>query len=204
MGLARRFAEQLARPQGVGGRLLGSAMDIANRKPTQLAVDMLAPQDGEHILDAGCGTGAGLAEVLRRADCAVTGIDPSDTMLASARRRLGPSAHLVRAGLEALSFPDGTFDAALLLNVLYFCDEDGRMTANLRRVLRPGGRLVAYVTHRDTMLDWPFAQEGLHRLFDRDRLIDALAAGGFARDRICVQETSITRSVRGLIACAER
>lgn len=204
MGLARRFAEQLARPNGVGGRLLGGAMDIANRRPTRLSVDLLDPQDGERILDAGCGTGAGIAEVLRRADCAVTGVDPSETMLASARRRLPSSAELVRTGLEALPFRPGEFDAALLLNVLYFCDEEGRMLANLRRVLKPGGRLVAYVTHRDTMLDWPFAREGLHRLFDRESLVAALTAGGFAQGRICVHEASITRSVKGLIACAER
>jgi len=204
MGVARHFAEQLARPHGVGGRLLGSAMDIANRKPTQLAIDLLDPRNGECILDAGCGTGAGLAEVRRRAHCAVTGVDPSDTMLASARRRLGPCAELVRAGLEELPFRSGEFDAALLLNVLYFCDEEGRMVTNLRRVIKPGGRLVAYVTHRDTMLDWPFAREGLHRLFDRESLVAALAAGGFAQGRICVHEANITRSVKGLIACAER
>ena len=204
MGLARRFAEQLAHPQGAGGRLLGSAMDIANRKPTRLAVDLLDPHDGERILDAGCGTGAALSEVLRRARCTATGIDPSDTMLASARRRLGSGVELMRGRLQELPLPGETFDAALLLNVLYFCDSEGRMGANLRRVLKPGGRLVAYVTHRDTMKAWPFAHEGLHRLFDAKELTDALAHGGFARKRICVHEMAITRSVRGLLAYAEK
>ena len=204
MGLARRFAEQLAHPQGAGGRLLGSAMDIANRKPTRLAVDLLDPRDGERVLDAGCGTGAGLAEVLRRARCIATGIDPSETMIASAQRRLGSGVQFVQARLQELPLPDETFDAALLLNVLYFSDSEGRMVANLRRVLKPGGRLVAYVTHRDTMNSWPFAHEGLHRLFDAKELADALADGGFARERICVHELAITRSVRGLLAYAEK
>ena len=202
MGLARRFAEQLAHPQGAGGLLLGGAMDIANRKPTRLAVDLLDPQDGERILDAGCGTGAALAAMLRRARCAVTGVDPSDTMLASARRRLGARAELVRARLQELPLDDGTFDAALLLNVLYFCDSESHMVANLRRVLKPGGRLVVYVTHRDTMQAWPFAHEGLHRLFDAKDLTDALVRGGFARERICVHEIAVTRSVSGLLAYA--
>ena len=36
MNLARRFAQQLARPRGLAGRLIGNAMDVANRRPTRL------------------------------------------------------------------------------------------------------------------------------------------------------------------------
>ncbi len=204
MRLTRNFAEQLARPNGWAGRLLGSAMDIANRWPTRLAIDMLNPLDGERILDGGCGTGAAMAGLLRRAPCQVTGIDPSETMLEAARCRLGGKTVLHCAGLEDMPFPDASFDAALVLNVLYFCDQEGRMLANLRRVLKPGGRLVAYVTHRETMENWPFARLGVHRLFDEGELADALVAGGFARERISVHGTAITRSVKGLLACAQR
>ncbi len=209
MRWTRRFAEQLARPHGWVGQALGTAMDLANRKPTRLAVDLLAPSAGERVLDAGCGTGAAMAEALRRAPCHATGIDPSRTMLRAAERRLSGTRFkgrtaLRHAGLEHLPFADGSFDAALILNVLYFCDADGRMIANLRRALKPGGRLVAYVTHRDTMKDWSFAREGVHRLFDETELVDALAAGGFARERIWVHGVPITRSVLGLLAHAER
>ena len=38
----------------------------------------------------------------------------------------------------------------------------------------PGGRLVAYVTHRETMEHWAFARAGLHRLFDAAGLAAAL------------------------------
>ncbi len=205
MNLAHRFARQLARPAGAAGRLLGGAMDIANRKPTRLAVDLLDPRPGEAVIDAGCGTGAAMAQVLRRARCRATGIDPSPTMLRAARRRLGDSgAELVQAGLEDLPFADASFDAALALNVLYFCDARGAMLGNLRRVLKPGGRLVAYVTHRETMENWPFARAGLHRLYDAGELADALHDAGFARERIAVQEVAITRKVRGLLARAVR
>lgn len=204
MSFARNFAEQLARPSGWAGRLLGGAMDVANRRPTQLAVELLDPRCGEHILDVGCGTGAALAGVLRRAACHVTGVDPSDTMLQAAQRRLGDRAALLPVGIEDLPFGEATFDAALALNVLYFSDSEGDMLANLRRVLKPGGRLVAYVTHRDTMENWPFARQGLHRLFDEEELVDAFVAGGFARENIYVHGRAITRSVRGLLAYAER
>ncbi|MCB2079685.1 MAG: methyltransferase domain-containing protein [Novosphingobium sp.] len=204
MAFARKFAEQLARPTGSAGRLLGRAMDIANRKPTRLAVEMLAPRAGEHILDAGCGTGAAMAEVLGRANCRLTGIDPSPTMLLAAGKRLGNSVTLASGAIGKLPFEERTFDAALALNVLYFCDAEGRMLADLRRTLRPGGRCVAYVTHRDTMQHWPFARQGLHRLFDGPALSAMFEAAGFAREQIQVHEMPITRSVRGLLAYAER
>ena len=209
MSFARGFAEQLALPNGWAGRLLGKAMDLANRGPTRLAVELLDPRPGQEILDAGCGTGAALAKVLGRTDCRVTGIDPSRTMLKAAERRLGREwrdarASLHCAGLESLPFADATFDGALVLNVLYFCDQEGQMLANLKRVLKPGGRLVAYVTHRETMQNWPFARAGLHRLFDERELVDLLADGGFARGRISVHRVAVTRSVKGLLAVAER
>ena len=202
MNLARRFAQQLARPTGVAGRLIGSAMDVANRRPTRLALDLLAARPGERVLDAGCGTGAALAALLAQTDVTASGVDPSRTMLATARRRLGPDVDLTAVAIEALPHADGAFDAVLALNVLYFASHDGAMIRQLHRVLRPGGRLVAYVTHRDSMVQWPFARQGVHRLYDGAELASALAEGGFAPGRICVQEAAITASVTGLLASA--
>jgi ubiquinone/menaquinone biosynthesis C-methylase UbiE len=208
-GFSGHLAAQLALPVGTVGRLLGGAMDLANRRPTRLAVDLLEPRPGERLLDAGCGTGAAMAAVLRRAPCRVSGADPSHAMLIAAERRLrrkwlGRAADLHCAGLDNLPFADHEFDAALLLNVLYFCDYDGQMLANLHRVLRPGGRIVAYVTHRDTMQHWAFAQTGYHRLFDEAELTRAFVLGGFAPNRICVHAVPIARGVKGLLARVER
>ncbi|MCJ2178288.1 class I SAM-dependent methyltransferase [Novosphingobium album (ex Hu et al. 2023)] len=204
MTFARQLAQQLAHPSGMAGRVLGSAMDVVNRRPLSLAVDMLAPAPGEAILDAGCGTGAAMAEMLVRAPCRVTGVDASETMLLAARRKLGSKVTCAQASLEDLPFDDASFDAVLALNVLYFNDAGNGMLRSLHRVLRPGGRLVAYVTDRDSMAGWSFAREGLHRLYDADALHDALVASGFACERGKVHEVAITRSVRGVIACGRR
>jgi len=198
--LAPLLARQLAHPQGIAGRALGKAMDFANRRPTRSAIDRLAPQGGERIIDAGCGTGAAIALLHKRAACRAVGIDPSAAMLASARARLGADADVHLASLGSLPFADATFDAALALNMLYFCDEGGAMLGDLRRVLRPGGRLVAYVTHRATMERWPFASAGYHRLFDAGELALAFQQGGFASSSIVIEERAMTRSVRGLFA----
>lgn len=183
---------------------MGSAMDVANRRPVRTAIDRLQPQDGERILDVGCGTGAALKTILKRARCDLFGVDPSPAMLAAARGKLGGYAQLSDASLGALPFPDRAFDAALALNMLYFCDHEGTMLADLYRVLRPGGRLVAYVTHRDTMDGWAFANAGYHRLYDAGELSAALELGGFAIGSIVIHEACVAPGVRGLFATAFR
>lgn len=201
-GFARNLARQLARPTGWVGRLLGGAMDFANRAPTRIAVELLDPRAGEHILDVGCGTGAAAAALLRRTVCHVTGIDRSQTMVLAARRRLGDRAKFHRYAIEDLPHSFSGFDGALALNVLYFADLKGRMIGRVKEALRPGGRLVVYVTHRNSMERWAFAREGFHRLYDEFDLVAALECGGFARDGISVQSVPIARSVTGLFAIA--
>jgi len=204
MTLAKRLAQQLARPHGIAGKLLGAAMDVVNRRPLELAVNLLDPQDGECVLDAGCGTGAAMAAMLRRAACSMTGADASATMLGAARHRLGDRADYALSRLEDLPFAPGTFHAVLALNVLYFDGAGQPMLRELHRLLRPGGRLVAYVTDKASMAGWAFARQGLHRLYDADELTEAFAVAGFAQDAIEVQDVPISRGVTGLLAKATR
>lgn len=204
MTFAQAFARQLARPAGLGGRLLAPVMDFANRTPTRIALDLLAPVAGEAILDAGCGTGAALQALLARADCQVTGVDFSETMIAAGRRRLPSTARLLVAPLEQLPFADCSFDAVMALNVLYFADRENSMISEMRRVLRPGGRFVAYVTEDTSMEQWPFVGAGLHRLYDAPALETALAESGFAAGSIRVHAIPVAGSVIGLFAEATR
>lgn len=204
MGFAAGLARQLAHPAGRTGRWLGNAMDIANRRPLRMAIDRLAITAGEDVLDAGCGTGAAMATLRRAHPASLTGVDQSDTMLAMARRSLGGDARLIPGDLAALPVEDGTIDAALALNTLYFDNDRHDFASELHRVLRPGGRVVAYVTHRSTMAKWSFTRAGLHRLYDAGTLRAAFVAGGFAADAIDVQEVAVTRAVRGLICLARR
>ncbi|MFB9834458.1 class I SAM-dependent methyltransferase [Actinoallomurus acaciae] len=102
---------------------------------------------GRRILDAGCGSGP-LSAALRDRGAVVTGIDASAGMLALARRRLGDDAALHVADLrDPLPFDDGTFDDVVASLVLHYLEDWGPTLAELRRVLRPGGRLIASVDH---------------------------------------------------------
>jgi SAM-dependent methyltransferase len=111
---------------------------------------------GRRILDAGCGSGP-LMAALRDQGAIVTGFDKSAGMLELARRRLGDDADLQVADLSSpLPFPDGTFDDVIASLVLHYLEDWGPALAELRRVLKPGGRLIVSVDH-------PFAVNIMHR-----------------------------------------
>ena len=111
---------------------------------------------GRRILDAGCGSGP-LFAALRDRGAIVTGIDKSAGMLEQARRRLGDDADLQVAELGGpLPFPDDTFDDVTACLVLHYLEDWGPALAGLRRVLKPGGRLIVSVNH-------PFSENRWHR-----------------------------------------
>lgn len=102
---------------------------------------------GRRILDAGCGSGP-LSAALRDRGADVTGIDASAGMLSLARRRLGDDAALHVADLsDPLPFADGAFDDVVSSLVLHYLEDWGPTLAEIRRVLKPGGRLIASVDH---------------------------------------------------------
>ncbi len=203
-----RIGRQLATPEGRGGRLVGRLMVWLNRTPNQRAIDELAPRPGESILEVGFGPGDGLREILRCAPgCRLAGIDKSPQMLAMAgkrSRRALAEGHLdLRVGsTERLPWPDASFDAVLAVNVAYFFDEAGLTMRELTRVLNPGGRLVIYVTDRETMRRWPFAGPQTHRTFDRPALEAMLAQGAFQPEGIGISELRLPLGMRGWIAVA--
>jgi demethylmenaquinone methyltransferase/2-methoxy-6-polyprenyl-1,4-benzoquinol methylase len=94
---------------------------------------------GDRVLDACCGTGDfALADV--RAGGRVTGLDFSDRMLERARAK-SSAVEWIQGDALALPFEDGSFDAATVGFGVRNLEDLERGLAELRRVLRPGGRL---------------------------------------------------------------
>lgn len=102
---------------------------------------------GRRILDAGCGSGP-LSAALGAKGAVVTGFDSSPAMLELARQRLGESADLHLADLSRpLPFADDSFDDVVASLVLHYLEDWSAPLAELRRVLKPGGRLILSVNH---------------------------------------------------------
>ncbi len=102
---------------------------------------------GHRVLDGGCGSGP-LIEDLRAGGAVVTGFDSSPAMVDLARKRLGDDADLLVADIgQPLPFPDAAFDDVVVSLVLHYLRDWTAPLRELRRVLRPGGRLLLAVNH---------------------------------------------------------
>jgi demethylmenaquinone methyltransferase/2-methoxy-6-polyprenyl-1,4-benzoquinol methylase len=121
--------------------------DVMNRVMT-LGLDLrwrrlgarTAVRPGDEVLDAACGTGDFAVADKRAGASRVVGLDFSERMLERARRK-APALEWVEGDLLALPFADGSFDAATVGFGVRNVDDLERGLAELRRVLRPGGRL---------------------------------------------------------------
>jgi ubiquinone/menaquinone biosynthesis C-methylase UbiE len=123
----------------------------ATYRPVHDAVlGALAAEPCPRVLDIGCGTGR-LAERLLAAPTvrSVVGCDFSAGMLAHAAERLAPAARastatvtLVRGDATRLPFADAAFDAAVSTEAFHWFPDQDAALRELRRVLRPGGRLL--------------------------------------------------------------
>lgn len=110
-------------------------------------VELAGDVQGRRVLDAGCGSGP-LAAALRDRGALASGFDVSPGMLALARERLGEEADLLVADLgDRLPYDDDAFDVVVCSLALHYLKDWHAPLTELRRVLRPGGRLVISVPH---------------------------------------------------------
>jgi SAM-dependent methyltransferase len=142
-----------------------------------LALRSFVPWQG-HGLEIGVGTGrfAGPLGV-------PVGLDPSEAMLARAGAR---GIKTVKGTAEALPFPDGSFDYALIVTTICFVDSTDRMLAEAHRVLRPDGKLVIGFIDRESGLGQTYFEHQAESVFYREAVFysaaevgELLRVGGF-------------------------
>jgi arsenite methyltransferase len=136
---------------------------VEQRRATR---ELLALRPGETVLDIGSGPGFLADEMAAEVgpDGAVHGLDPSEAMLAIARRRETRVEYAV-GDATSLPYPDQTFDAAIATQVYEYVPDMPAALAEARRVLRPGGRLLILDTDWDAVV-WHSS--------DRDRMMRVL------------------------------
>lgn len=120
---------------------LGKASD---RLEKELVLSMAGVKEGERVLDAGCGTGIYSIELAKKG-ARVTGLDASPGMLESARAKAGRAGlkkDFIQADALKIPFPDGHFDLVISVCMLCFVKDREAALLEMKRVLRPGGRLI--------------------------------------------------------------
>ncbi|HKU56369.1 MAG TPA: bifunctional demethylmenaquinone methyltransferase/2-methoxy-6-polyprenyl-1,4-benzoquinol methylase UbiE [Gaiellaceae bacterium] len=132
----RRMFDRIAPVYDAMNRVMTVGLDQRWRKATIRA----AVRPGDHVLDACCGTGDLARAAWSNGAGHVIGVDFSERMLERARRKV-PELEWVQADLLALPFGDASFDSAVVGFGIRNVESLEAGIRELRRVLRPGGRL---------------------------------------------------------------
>ena len=149
-----RLAASFARPAGRGGALAGLVMAFKNAPINELAVDALDVGPGDRILEIGFVHGDTIARLAGRAWAGfVAGVDTSEVMVRQARRR---NRHAIREGrvdvrqadVSRLPFRSRRFDKVLSTDCFQLWPRPLEALREVRRVLRPGGRLLLVLRMR--------------------------------------------------------
>lgn len=143
-------------------------------------VGLALPERSARILDVGCGTGGNLELLSRFGD--VEGVDISEEALAFCRTR--GLAKVRRGAAERLPYEDRSFDLVTALDVVEHLDDDLAGLREMRRVLRPGGRVLLFVPA--FMFLWGVQDDVSHhrRRYRLPQLRSVVEAAGFEVERM--------------------
>src|SRR4051812_15032515 len=124
MSLRALLARQLSRPSGLAGLFMGRTLNRVNARVNALALERLALDPTDRVLDVGFGGGLVLAAAAARGSHAV-GIEISEPMLTRARRLFRNEIQSGRiaiqyASVSSIPFCDHAFDKAVTINTLHF------------------------------------------------------------------------------------
>jgi len=134
--------------------------------------------------DLGCGAGH-ITEALAPCVAEVIAVDESGPMLGVAKKRLEDFENVdLRVGtIEALPIDDSTLDAAVLFLVAHFITDPARVMTEVRRVLKPGGRLLIVDLMSHDRVEYVVQLGHVWQGFDGTQVKDWLTDAGFASPR---------------------
>jgi SAM-dependent methyltransferase len=188
-------ARNLAGEKSFNDTLAGRYFDVWDTYPIQrftTTVECRMLDEGiaaaADVLVLGSGGGRELPPLLRKG-CAITAVDISQEMLNAGMRRYPDAAITwIEADVHALPTADGAFDAAVCLGAVFnYLTDPARFLAEVRRCLRPGGRIflsVLNAAHATERQEYAALKDGrVRRLYHHANLLALLAAAGFTPER---------------------
>lgn len=177
----KEYSRRAARYDKSGQRFLSLSQTVA--------VEILNPQRGERILDAGCGTGSAILKIAEGVgrNGEVVGIDICEDMLNAAKEKLSSfkNAILINGNLEDITYPDNYFDAVITINVMHYLHDIMVVLRKFYRLLKPNGRLVIvgfctdYLFFRVVEKMWRIFIPSHDRAYSLDELSHKLKTAGF-------------------------
>ncbi|MEM8703193.1 MAG: methyltransferase domain-containing protein [Pseudomonadota bacterium] len=142
--------------------------DFSRRR--RASFDALNPSPGDIIADIGCGNGLLTLELSRTLGDhgKVVGVDPSDDMRGAAVRRCAdrPNVEILNGTVTGLPLATASTDKAVSLQVFEYLDDLPGAASEIKRILKPGGRLVVGDMHWDTITWFSDQPERMRAMLD--------------------------------------
>jgi ubiquinone/menaquinone biosynthesis C-methylase UbiE len=166
------------------GRVIAEIMARETVKLNEQALRVLAPSPTDWVLEVGFGHGRTIERIASIITSGrVCGLDVSEAMLDMAVRRNGRGIAAGRVDLRmgdcaSMPFDDASFDRALSVHTVYFWRDPNLCLREIRRVLRPGARLVLGFLRADSPGRTRFPRE-VYAFYDESDVKTMLAAAAF-------------------------
>lgn len=141
--------------------------DMAYRRRVETIFEWLTPQNGDYILDGGCGRGFYLKFVRQVCSARLAGVELELPYARIAGAALAGEAgvRVINGSLYDLPFPAGAFDKAILSEVLEHVDDDVKALRAVARVIKRGGLIAITVPHANYPFWWDPINKTLETLF---------------------------------------
>jgi len=170
--------DDIKKSYGALSKFYGLLEGRFEKEPREKGLELLAIKEGEAVLEVGVGTGFSLREIARSVGTGgkAHGIDTTPEMLRLTEKRLGKAALLDRVALHegdarAMPLGDNMFDAVYMSAALELFDTPDipRVLGEIKRVLKPGGRLGVVSLAKEGRESFWFLRlyEWLHRKFPK-------------------------------------
>lgn len=180
----KEIAQMLRKPDGEFGLKVAEKMNESNDRIIRWAIEKLALQNHDLVLEIGFGNGFHIGGLLRKkTGIAYTGLDFSETMVEVASKK---HEEEIRSGQVSfhlgssadLPFSSDAFDKIFTVNTLYFWEDPGVHLKQIFRVLKPGGVFSIGIKSRSFMQHLPFTSHGF-TLYEQEEVAKLLKECGF-------------------------
>jgi glycosyltransferase involved in cell wall biosynthesis/ubiquinone/menaquinone biosynthesis C-methylase UbiE len=155
-----RWQHLTGRDRSTLATILRNEADMAYRRRAGILLDYLELNDGDRVLDGGCGMGFYLMAMAKLRQLRLVGLDSWMDRLRWAQSE-GVPAGLVSGGIYTMPFAGNSFDAVLLSEVLEHIPDEAMALREIRRILKPGGVLALSVPHAK----YPFWWDPINRVW---------------------------------------
>lgn len=180
------FSKQAEKPTGLFGKLIMSRIfEKGNAELNTFMKELLSPEETDHLLEIGFGPGKmikDLAAITKKGK--IVGVDFSDAMVSIAQKRnqkhiANGRVKIHHGSFEDLSYNDNVFDKVYTVNTIYFWPDPAKTVRKIKRLLKPGGKLVIAFGDK-AQLEKKSLNKEIFRCYSNEEVKDLLENSGFS------------------------